>query len=182
MAKGDLRMEAQQIYLSSNITTRELAEQLHVSPATVARWCQEGNWVSLRQQVEADAQKKAIKTATNKRAQKLEKLIMASNTLEDALIMAASQFAKALEKAEEKGKPGEMADGFRAKNLQSLAAAIQTATNTRFALDGILTEAERQKIAMEKRKIKNEEQRENEKTEGQENIYTMPSELEEMGK
>ena len=171
MAKGDLRMEAQQIYLSSNITTRDLAEQMQVSPATVARWCQEGNWVALRQQVEADAQKKAIKTATNKRAQKLEKLIMASR-----------QFANAIKAAEEKGKPGLMVDGFRAKNLQSLAAAIQTATNTRFALDGILTEAERQKLQLEKRKLKNEEQRENEKTEGQENIYSMPPELEEMGK
>lgn len=182
MARNDERIEAQQKYVTGELTIRELAEEMRINPSTVARWSKENGWPELRKAFEQRAMQKAITKASNKRADKLAKLLEASGTLEDALILAAKQFGRALEEMETKGKSALMADGFRAKNLQSLAAAIQTATNTRFALDGILTEAERQKLQLEKRKLKNEEQREKEKTEGQENIYSMPPELEEMGK
>lgn len=180
MARNDQRIEAQQKYVTGNQTIRELAVEMGLNPSTLARWSKENGWPELRHAFEQRAMKKAITKAANKRADKLSRLLTASNTLEDALTIATRQFQRALEAQEEKGKSGQMADGFRAKNLQSLAAAINTAVNTRFALDGILTEAERQKLQLEKRKLKREEQKEGDKKQGQHVEYRMAEQMEEI--
>ena len=99
----------------------------------------------------------------NKKSRELEKILRASGSLENALIMAAAQFEAALKVVEKdknaKGK-GLVADGFRAKNLQFLAGAIQTAANTRMLISGIMTAAEKEKLAIERAKLEMEQRKE----------------------
>lgn len=180
MARNDERIEAQQKYVTGSMTIRELAEEMGLNPSTLARWSKENGWPELRRTFEQRAMQKAITKASSKRADKLARLLEASGTLEDALILATRQFKQALQAHEDMGKSHQMADGFRAKNMQSLAAAIQTATETRFTLDSILTEAERQKLQLEKRKLKREERQDLQKQQGQAVEYTLSPELEEM--
>ena len=95
--------------------------------------------------------------------------------LENALIMAAAQFEAALKAVQADAKQngaGNMADGFRAKNLQSLAGAIKTAVDTRMLISGIMTAAEKEKLQIEREKLameKRREEREMAEMEGAEN-------------
>ena len=183
MAMTDKRLEAEEKYISGTMTLRELAKDMGMNTGTLMRWSRAGAWAEKRRQVEIKATAQAMKSAVNKRAKQLEKLMDASATLEEALQAAARQFLDRLEDADEKAwDGGKMADGFRAKNLQSLAAAIGTATQTRMQLDGIMTEAEKQKLRLEKKKLAMEENRMADQ--GKEKVIevVLPPEVEAMAK
>ena len=179
MAKAEERMEAEQRYIASTITLRDLAEEMSISAGTLMRWSREGAWAEKRRQAEMKASEKAMKSAAKKRAKQLEKLLDASVNLESALQTASQQILSALEE-NKKMTDGKMADGFRAKNLQSLAAAIGTATQTRMLLDGIMTESEKQKLRIEKKKLAMEEAQQEQKTNGKSVEVILPPEVKEM--
>lgn len=183
MAMQEKRLEAEARYISSAINLRELAKEMGIGAGTLMRWSREGAWAEKRRQVELRASEKAMRSAVSKRAKQLEKLLDASATMEEALQAAARQFLTKLEDADEKARErGKLADGFRAKNLQSLAQAIGTATQTRMLLDGILPEEAKQKLRIEKKKQALEEKRQAE--EGMEKAVEVrfPPEAEEMAK
>lgn len=151
MAREGEKREAEEKYLTSTKTLREISKEMGIPESTVFRWSKAGKWKEKREKTEEKAIRQARGKYVTKRAQQLQKLEEASCRLEDALMNAADQFARALEDAQGNGK---MADGFRAKNLQSLSAAIEGATRTRMMIAGILTEENRQKLAIEKKKLK----------------------------
>lgn len=108
--------------------------------------------------------KGAVKKVMTRRQRELEKLIDASGLIEQSLMEAARQMCAAItEQPKQTGKNDKvrwlMADGFRAKNLESLTNAIAKATETRMKLAGMLEEGERQKIALAKKRLKIEETR-----------------------
>ena len=151
MARDGDKREAEEKYLTSTKTLREISKEMGIPESTIFRWSKEGKWKEKREKTEEKAIRQARGKYVSKRAQQLQKLEEASCRLEDALMKAADQFARALEDAQGNGK---MADGFRARNLQSLSAAIEGATRTRMMIAGILTEENRQKLAIEKKKLK----------------------------
>ena len=143
------------------MTLKELAAQMEIPVSTICRWSKAGGWKEKREKIRKRAIKKTATRIVNKKSRELEKIIRASGSLENALIMAAAQFEAAL-----KAIPGDdkqkllTADGFRAKNLQSLAGAIQTAANTRMLISGIMTAAEKEKLAIERAKLEMEQRKE----------------------
>ena len=145
------------------MTLKELAAQMEIPVSTICRWSKAGGWKEKREKIRKRAIKKTATRIVNKKSRELEKIIRASGSLENALIMAAAQFEAALKVVEKdknaKGK-GLVADGFRAKNLQSLAGAIQTAANTRMLISGIMTAAEKEKLAIERAKLEMEQRKE----------------------
>lgn len=143
--------------------------------STICRWSKTGGWKEKRDKARKRAVKKATTRAVNKKSREFEKLMKASGNLENALIMAAAQFEAALKAVQADAKQngaGNMADGFRAKNLQSLAGAIKTAVDTRMLISGIMTAAEKEKLQIEREKLameKRREEREMAEMEGAEN-------------
>lgn len=157
----DKQSAAEAAYLAGEMTLKELAAQMEIPLSTICRWSKAGGWKEKREKIKKRAIKKTATRIVNKKSRELEKIIRASGSLENALIMAAAQFEAAL-----KAIPGDdkqkllTADGFRAKNLQSLAGAIQTAANTRMLISGIMTAAEKEKLAIERAKLEMEQRKE----------------------
>lgn len=176
------RLEAEQRYVAGDMPLRELAKEMGVSAAAVYGWSKAGKWPEKRKKVQNRALKKAAGRAADKKARELDKLTQASTRLEDALAKAAEQFA-ALMEAAEKESGRKLADGFRAKNLQSLAAAIGNALETRMKIAGLMTEAEAEKLRLEKSRLDLEEKKaELSREEVQGARLEMAPELEELAK
>lgn len=157
----DKQSAAEAAYLAGEMTLKELAAQMEIPVSTICRWSKAGGWKEKREKIKKRAIKKTATRIVNKKSRELEKILKASGSLENALIMAAAQFEAAL-----KAIPGDdkqkllTADGFRAKNLQSLAGAIQTAANTRMLIAGMMTAAEKEKLAIERAKLEMEQRKE----------------------
>lgn len=157
----DKQSAAEAAYLAGEMTLKELAAQMEIPVSTICRWSKAGGWKEKREKIKKRAIKKTATRIVNKKSRELEKILKASGSLENALMMAAAQFEAAL-----KAIPGDdkqkllTADGFRAKNLQSLAGAIQTAASTRMLISGIMTAAEKEKLAIERAKLEMEQRKE----------------------
>lgn len=150
------RMEAEQRYISSEITLRALAEEAGVPFKTLSRWSRDGGWVKKREKVNQRALKKAATQAVNRKAKELLKLLEASDLIEDALLTAARAMRENLA-ADANGAL--LTDGkFRAGNLGQVVNAVGRQAETRMLLSGILPAAEKEKIQIMKRKQSLEEQ------------------------
>ena len=159
----DKQSAAEAAYLAGEMTLKQLAAQMEMPVSTICRWSKAGKWKEKREKIKKRAIKKTATKIVSKKCRELEKILKASGSLENALIMAAAQFEAALKAVEkDKGANGKglVADGFRAKNLQSLAGAIQTAANTRMLISGMMTAAEKEKLQIEREKLEMEKRKE----------------------
>ena len=152
----DRRMEAEQRYVSGDETLKKLAEEMGIPLNTIKRWCKAGDWVKKREKAKRRAVKKAVTRATDKKARQLARLIQASDAMENALIMSAKAFEAAMAE-----NPAEIVDGkTRALNLQSVSAAINRQVETRMLVNGIVSQADREKLDILKRKQEMDERKE----------------------
>ena len=149
--------EAEQRYISSEITLRGLAEESGVPLSTLCKWSKAGGWKKKREKFQKRAMRKAVTRATDKRARELQKLIEASGEMEEALLTAARAFRAQL-MADETGE--KLTDGKnRAANLSSVAHAIGRQAETRMLLSGILSQADQEKLELLRRRQELEEKK-----------------------
>lgn len=152
------RQEAEQRYITGSENLKELAAALHIPLTSLKRWCTAGGWVKKREKFQARAMRKAVTKAADKKARELAKLLQASETMENALIMAAEALLEGL-----KSKPNKLTDGqFRAGNVEHIAKALNKQAETRMLISGVMAAADREKIALLKRKQELEERKEKE--------------------
>lgn len=143
------------------MTLKQLAKKMNIPTSTICRWSKADAWKDKRDKLRKRALQKATSRAVDKKSRELQKLMTASGSMEDALIHAAAQFATALEAAAADEKQREkIADGFRARNLQSLAGAIATAVTTRMTLCGMLSPVDKARLDIDRRRLAMEERRE----------------------
>ncbi len=129
MPKQEQRSKAEKLYLESGITLRALADDMRVSYDTVKRWSREGKWAEKRRQGSGAEKQPSAKE------KQLNRLMQASDEIEEALQMAAKGIR--LKMAEDTDGT-EIADGkFRAGNLKSIAHAIDRQTKTRILLSSV---------------------------------------------
>lgn len=151
------RIEAEERYVTGDISLSKLAKEAGVTPRTMQKWSSEGKWTEKRQQFRQRSLNKAVTRAVNKRARELEKLILASDEMESALVMAA----RGLRQQREKDASGNrIANGrFQAGNMQSIANAIGRQIESRLALAGLLAPAENERIKILKKRQRLEEKK-----------------------
>lgn len=161
----DKRPEAAALYINQGKSIQSIADEMQIGRSTVARWAKEENWKAKRQKMHERAVKRATTAQVRKEAKKLQTLTKAANKAENALMLAAGLVENALKamakmpEGEKSKKESDLLNGFALKNLQSLADAIGSQTKTAFLLRGMLTEAEKKRLELDRRKIALEEKR-----------------------
>lgn len=160
MSEAARREKAEAAYVGGSMSLRELGKEMGISVSTLGKWSKAGEWKKKREKIAARALKKAATRAVNQKAKELAKLLEASDELESALLMAARAFQRNIAK----DKQGLiLTDGkFRAGNLSSIAGAIGRQAETRMMISGVMTAADREKIALMRRKQTLEEKKEKE--------------------
>lgn len=173
------RMAAEQRYVAGTMTLRALAEETGISAVTLGKWCKAGGWVKKREDVQKRALKMAATKAVSKRARELAKLLEASGMIEDALIKASAQLSEALED----GNPALVSDSkYRASNIKSITDAVARALETRMQLAGILSKADEERMRIDKKRLKLQEQAARSANEGAEIVVQMDAETAEAAK
>jgi len=153
-AKDKERIEAEERYITGHVTLRELAKDMGLSLTTVGIWSKEGGWPEKRKAFNRRALKKAVTKASDKRAKELAAMTQASESMERALIKAASLFEVSLENED----GGVFANSkFAARNLESVAEAISKITQNKMLLCGLMEEKDKRKLALEERKLQAQE-------------------------
>lgn len=161
----DKRPEAAALYINQGKSIQSIADEMRIGRSTIARWAKEENWKAKRQKMHDRAVKRATTAQVRKEAKKLQTLNKAANKAENALMMAAGLVESALlaietmPKDEKSKKESDILNGYALKNLQSLAEAISSQTKTAFLLRGMLTEAEKKRLELDRRKVALEEKR-----------------------
>ena len=162
------RDEAMAVYVGSSKTLKDMASETGIPKSTLSRWCKEDNWVSKRIKARTRAQKKAMTGAVNRKAKELEKLMAVAGDAEEALTVAVNQMLQALAAGDEikQGKQliSGMADGYRARNMESLMNAISKATETRMTLCGILNAKDRETLDLMRKRQALEERKTDERS------------------
>ena len=151
--------EAEQRYISGDITLRALAEETGIPLSTLSRWSRARGWTKKRERFQARAMKKAVTKATDKKARALAQLMDASGEIETALLLMA-RGVRALLDGDEALR--DQLENGRASHLKSLVDALGRQTETRMLLSGILSEADKEKLALLRRRQELDEKREQE--------------------
>lgn len=148
--KDAQRMEAEQRYITGDMGLKPLAQELGVGETTICRWSAEGKWAQKRRKYREKTLKKAVTRAGNKKADKLARMLEASDGLEKALIQAT----EILEKEIGDYTGGKLVGGkFAVRNLESMAKALNAAAQTRMLISGIMTAAEKERAEQARRQM-----------------------------
>lgn len=154
------REQAEIRYVTGTETLKEISAETGVNLRTLERWCKECNWVEKRQKANDDALKMAVKKRVNKRAQQLAKVLEALEEAETAGVKMTGMVLEDLENyprgyTDQDGNQfSNLLDGNRARAFKDLSEAIRNLTGIRMTVDEILTKQEKEKLAIEKRKLK----------------------------
>ena len=144
-ADAEKRMAAEERYITGSEGLRTLGEALQIPQSTLARWSKEGGWTKKRKKYREKTLKKAVNRAGNRRAGQLARMLEATGSLENALIQAAAIFEQEIGQM----KNGTLVAGkFTARNLESLAKAMNATAETRMLISGIMTAAEQEKLKL----------------------------------
>lgn len=152
--KDAQRMDAEQRYITGDMSLQALAQEIGVGQTTICRWSTEGKWAQKRRKYREKTLKKAVTRAGNKKADKLARMLEASDGLEKALIQATEILEKEI---------GDYAGGllvggkFAARNLESMAKALNAAAQTRMLISGIMTAAEKERAEQARRQLEQED-------------------------
>lgn len=154
VAKDKERIEAEEKYVTGHMSLRALAEEMDIARSAMGRWSKDGKWPEKRKAFNRRALKKAVTKASDKRAKELAAMTQASESMERALIKAASLFEVSLE--DEDG--GVFVNSkFAARNLESVAEAISKITQNKMLLCGLMEEKDKRKLDLEERKLNAQE-------------------------
>ena len=150
-------MEAEKLYVSGDMTLKDLGEQTGISLVTLKKWSKKEGWAQKRRDFQRKALEKATKSALKKRAKELEKLLDAAVTFDEALYLAVNGMVA----QRKKDKTGNrIANGrFQAANVSHIANALGRQAETRMLLAGLMPKAEQEKIQLLKRKQALEERK-----------------------
>ena len=144
-ADAEKRMAAEERYITGSEGLRTLGEALQIPQSTLARWSKEGGWTKKRRKYREKTLKKAVNRAGNRRAGQLARMLEATGSLENALIQAAAIFEQEIGQM----KNGTLVAGkFTARNLESLAKAMNATAETRMLISGIMSAAEQEKLRL----------------------------------
>lgn len=150
MARDAQRQEAEQRYITGDMGLRALGQAMSIPASTINRWSTEGKWAQKRRKYREKTLKKAVNRAGNKKAGQLARMLEATGSLENALIQAAQIFEQEMGALKE----GKLTAGqFAARNLESLAKAMNATAQTRMLISGIMSAAEKEKLAQQKRQL-----------------------------
>ena len=142
----DRRMEAEQRYIAGDETLQEIAAALGIPLSSLKRWCKADKWVEKRARVKKRAARKAATKAVNKKAKALARLLEASDEMERALLTSARALADYAEK-----HPGTVS-GAQSMKLLNVSRSIESMAHTRQMTGDAITAADREKIAILKKK------------------------------
>lgn len=158
MPGKDKKTQAEERYVSEDISLKALAAEVDVKYGTMLKWCKAGEWTRKKKSIREKAVKKAAALAVNKKARELCRLMEASDEVESALLLAARSIARNM---------GEDAEGLlvtdgreRAGNLSRITQAIGRQTETRMMLSGIMRPADEEKMDLMRRKQEMAEKKE----------------------
>ena len=166
MSTDGERMAAEKRYVAGDETLAQISQALGIPLTNIKRWCKENKWVKKRENFQRKALNKAAKIAADKKAKELAKLFQASEDMESALVAAAKALMQDMQSMAE-DFPTRFATGeFRAKNVEHIAKALKSQTETRMLISGVMAAADREKLALLKKKQEMEEQKAQRETEG----------------
>ncbi len=165
-------------YLSGEYSVTELAQKYGASESTIYKKASKDGWKKMQEKIRQKADEKYIARAARIRAKELE-------VISGAAVKMAELLAKTV------GELDEQPTDKRVRNLKGLSAvasAIQSNTDTLMKLYGIQTPAQeaaqkiaRQRLTLDQRKQRMEEQREATSTQGQQVRYVVEVEGVEPG-
>lgn len=157
-------------YLSGEYSVPELAQKYGASESTIYKKASKDGWKKMQEKIRQKADEKYIARAARIRAKELE-------VISGAAVKMAELLAKTV------GELDEQPTDKRVRNLKGLSAvasAIQSNTDTLMKLYGIQTPAQeaaqkiaRQRLTLDQRKQRMEEQREATSTQGQQVRYVV---------
>ena len=172
------KTKAEARYVKGRMSLKALAEETGVQPGTLKNWCRAGKWTEKRKEYHKNAGQEAAIEAENKKARELHRLTQASDEVESALLLAARAIARNMD-ADTDGLL--VTDGKeRAGNLSRLTQAIGRQTMNRMLLSGILSPADEEKAALQRRKQKLEEEKSVLEQTGQGAEITLAAEAEDL--
>lgn len=152
--------EAEIRYVTGTETLKEISAETGMNLRTLEKWCKMNDWVKKREQANDAAVIGAVKRRVSKRARQLEKVMIAIERLED---LGVTFTLMALEDAEkfprgyvdqDGNERSNLLDGMRSRAYKDLTDAVKNVAGLRMTVDEIMTKQEKEKLAIEKRKLK----------------------------
>lgn len=160
-------------YITTDISTRKLAEKHHTTQAEISKRCSKEHWVILRSEHRDKVMSKAVRKVAESKADVLCNEIRALDYLSDAILASVSdpqQFQRYIisKSTVEGGKSAiEMIfEKYDTKALKDVASALEIVIRIKLELAGILSEKDQiltnianQKLEIEKLKFELEQKK-----------------------
>lgn len=132
-------------YITGKETLKAISQDTGLPVKRLERWCAEGDWVKRREQAEAEAMENALRMHVSRRSLQLEKEITMLEdlcSLPNRLIDARGNVISAV------------LDGKRTRAFRELSEALCDLLRCRMTVDEIMTKPEKERIAIEKRRMR----------------------------
>lgn len=187
--------KAKREYESTDISYRELASKYKVNPNSVQWHMKRENWNKRKKEVNAEAEKLLVQKLASAKAERIykeldpcEESIELINALVRRTLQDDKQFNRHL--VQKKNKEGfneqvwteEMESSVvDTKRLQALASTLKITQDLQRTLKGIISEGEKQRLAIERERLELEKSRQQDKAPDKEIIIKLEGELDEWG-
>ena len=153
-------------YVTSDISTRALAEKHKIDKNSVAHHCKDEQWVKARKDYKARVSTRTIAKSCDKRANELSKVLDSSMLIRDRIFDAMSdpqQFNRYLVTKGRKGGEFETVekvyDKVDTKAIREMTQALKAVEGLIRSLNNIPTEAEMQRLQLEREKFEMEKEK-----------------------